>query len=108
MLNCVSLYFICLCPVVNHIAAVRPVSCQVVPSTLTNETENFLPDVVPVASVPAALKFVPNVSVKLDTPLVVMMKVQRPPAFPPVALNVQAPVGVIVITPSVSAGIVTV
>lgn len=53
-------------------------------------------EVVPVASVPVFLKFVPKVSVKLDTPLVVMANVSLRPVVPPDALNVQAPVGVIV------------
>ena len=54
--------------------------------------------VVPVAKVPVFLKFVPHVSVKLVTPLVVMANVVICPATPPEALKVQAPVGVIVST----------
>lgn len=65
-----------------------------------NETQKTLPLVVPVASVPVTLKFVLQVSVKLEVPLVVMQNVQRAPGFPPEALKVHAAVGVMVITPS--------
>lgn len=91
----------------SYIATVRPVSTQVVPSLQMNDTQNVLAVVVPVASVAVTLKLVLQVSVKLDVPLVVTMNVQRAPAFPPEPLNVQAPVGVIVVTPS-PLGIVTV
>lgn len=61
-------------------------------------TEKNRAVVVPVASVPAFLNPVPHVSVKLAAPLVVMAKVTSCPTVPPLALKVQAPVGVIVRT----------
>lgn len=61
-------------------------------------TANILPVVVPVANVPTDLKLVPKVSTNEEAPEVVMMNVTSCPATPPEALNVQAPVGVIVIT----------
>ena len=79
----------------------RDSSCQIVPSTQTKATEKNRALVVPVAKVAVFLKFVPNVKTKLDTPEVVTANVTRFPAVPPLALNVQAPVGVIVLTPEV-------
>lgn len=61
------------------------------------ETPNIFAVVVPVASVPVLLKFVPNVITKLVTPDVVKIKVIRCPTIPPVAFKVIAPVGVQVI-----------
>lgn len=55
-----------------------------------------LAETVPVASVPVLRKFVPKVSVKLETPLVVIENVSVFPVVPPLALNVQDPVGVMV------------
>src|SRR4051812_12714133 len=52
--------------------------------------------VTPVANVPVFLKFVPQVSVKLDAPEVVIEKTTICPATPPLALNVHEPVGVMV------------
>lgn len=51
---------------------------------------------VPVASVPIVLKFVPQVSVSDVVPDVVIINETKSPAVPPLALNVQAPVGVMV------------
>jgi len=65
-----------------------------------NEMQKTFPLEVPDASVPVTLKLVLQVRVKLEVPLVVTMNVHRAPAFPPDALNVQAPVGVMVIAPS--------
>ena len=79
---------------------VRAVSCHIVPSTHTNVTEKYRAAVVPVASVPVFRKLVPHVKTRLVVPTVVIANVQRCPAAPPEALNVQAPVGVIVRTPS--------
>lgn len=58
------------------------------------DTQNFLPDVVPVESVPAAVNELPKVTTKDDTPDVVIINVHRCPAVPPLALNVTAAVGV--------------
>ncbi len=55
-------------------------------------------DVVPVASVPVFLKLVLHVSVKDVIPDVVIENVTLCPATPPLALNVQLPVGVMVTT----------
>jgi hypothetical protein len=61
------------------------------------ETVKNLAAVVPVAKVPVLRKLVPQVSVKLVAPAVVMENVISWPTAPAEApLNVQAPVGVIV------------
>lgn len=69
-----------------------------VPLIHLNVTAKNLALVVPVAKVPVFLKFVPHVSVKELVPLVVIANVTNCPVTPPEALNVQAPVGVIVMT----------
>lgn len=62
-----------------------------------NVTEKNLADTVPVARVPTFLKFVPHVRTNEVVPDVVIKNVTLCPATPPLALNVHAPVGVIVI-----------
>lgn len=79
-------------------APVLPVSTQSAPSLQMKFTEKTFAVVVPVASVPAALKLVPNVKTNELVPLVVTTNVVLLPAMPPEALNVQAPVGVMVKT----------
>lgn len=81
-----------------HMAGVREVSIQVVPSRQRKVTQNFFAATVPVASVPADLKFVPQVRTNELVPAVVMTNVTSLPIrfVVPVALKVQAPVGVIV------------
>jgi len=61
-------------------------------------TEKNLALTVPVASVPTFLKLVPQVKTNDVVPDVVIANVTICPVTPPLALNVQAPVGVIVIT----------
>lgn len=81
-----------------YIAVVLPISYQLVPSLQMKFTQKTFAVVVPVESVAVVLKFVPHVSTKALVPLVVIINVIRAPAVPPVALNVQAPVGVILKT----------
>jgi len=78
---------------VYAIAAVRLYSVRVVPS-LMNEITKRLADVVPVASVPVVLKPVPNVIVRLVTPDVRIIKLQRMPAAGTVVVYVAVAVGV--------------
>lgn len=80
----------------NYIAIVLPVSHHVILSLQIKVTQKVLAVVVPVASVDVVLKFVPHVSVKLEVPNVVIMNVTLFPAIPPTALNVHAPLGVMV------------
>ena len=80
-----------------YVAAVRLVSFQFTPS-YTNDTVNTTPDTVPVDRVPVDLNAVPHVRVYDVVPAVVTTNVHVAPATPPLALNVQAAVGVIVIT----------
>src|SRR5688500_9726927 len=78
---------------------VRATSDHVPDATHRNVTVKNRALTVPVASVPVFRKPVPHVSTNDVVPEVVIANVTRSPIFPPApALNVQAPVGVIVFT----------
>jgi hypothetical protein len=79
------------------IAAVLLFSTHKVPFVHTKQITNVLAETVPVAKVAVVLKFVPNVKTRLVVPLVVITKATSCAIPPPLALKVQAPVGVTVI-----------